>query len=139
LNSKNDICLDACALLAFFKDEPGAEIVEDIIEKANKGKCSLYLHKVNFLEVYYKIKQKNSADAEDAYTEIINYPIFIVQDIDDALFMEAARLKVSYKISLADSFALGLASTRGMTLMTCDHHEFDNVEQHENIEFSWIR
>jgi PIN domain nuclease of toxin-antitoxin system len=48
-------CLDACALLAYFKGEPGSEAVEDKLQAADRKEIILYLHKLNFLEVYYKI------------------------------------------------------------------------------------
>jgi len=62
-----------------------------------------------------------------------------MNEITDEIFMEAGRLKASYKISLADSFALAEASTSGGILLTADHHEFDAVEKRENISIFWIR
>jgi predicted nucleic acid-binding protein len=52
---------------------------------------------------------------------------------------ESARLKTSYKISLADSIALGTSSVLNLTLVTADHHELDRVEQNEPVSFHWIR
>ena len=65
--------------------------------------------------------------------------IRIVSDIDEALFCEAGRLKASYKISLADAFALAQTKVVGGTLLTADQHEFDAVETSEPIRFLWIR
>ena len=55
------------------------------------------------------------------------------------IFMEAGRLKASYKISLADSIALAQAFVVDGELITADHHEFDVIEGKENITFQWIR
>ena len=35
--------------------------------------------------------------------------------------------------------ALGQTSVLGAAIFTSDHHEFDAVEQKENIGFCWIR
>jgi predicted nucleic acid-binding protein len=53
----------------------------------------------------------------------------------EEIFMEAGRLKASYKISLADSILLAESIISGGTLLTADHHEFDD---HGEIKFLWI-
>jgi predicted nucleic acid-binding protein len=132
-------CLDACALLAYFKGEPGAEAVETKLQAADKREITLYLHKLNFLEVYYKILKIDKTRAQSVYDTILKLPITIIVDFDDKLFMEAARLKDQYQISLADSIALGYANTNQLSLITCDHNEFDKVEKSEPLKFEWIR
>jgi len=46
--------LDACAILAVLSNEPGADVVEDVYEKAASGEAILTLNKVNLLEVYWE-------------------------------------------------------------------------------------
>ena len=55
------------------------------------------------------------------------------------LFAEAGRLKASYKISFADSFALAQTIVSGGELLTSDRHEFEVIEGKEDIRFVWIR
>ena len=45
--------LDACAMLAVLSNEPGADVVEEIYEKAASGDVVLAMNKLNLLEVYY--------------------------------------------------------------------------------------
>ena len=52
---------------------------------------------------------------------------------------EAGRLKATYKISLADSFALAQTKISNGVLLTSDHPEFDVIENKEPIKFLWIR
>jgi predicted nucleic acid-binding protein len=53
---------------------------------------------------------------------------------------EAARIKTTYKISIADSIVLAETSVSGGTVITADHHEMDKVEQNESsVKFLWIR
>jgi len=90
--------LDACALLAMLRDEPGADKVAAAINAAHNGEAEVVMHKANLLEVYY-----------DLYRS------------------QAGRLKASYKISFADSFALAQALVSGDELLTADHHEFEPI------------
>ena len=45
-----NIILDACAVIAFFRDEEGADLVRETI--TNKNNNSM-IHVVNLCEVYY--------------------------------------------------------------------------------------
>jgi hypothetical protein len=42
-------------------------------------------------------------------------------------------------VSLADSIALAQAKVRRIPLVTCDHHEFDHLQQEKELDFVWIR
>ena len=132
--------LDACALLSFIYDEPGCNVVQTTLERADIGQIDLYMNKLNLLEVYYDICRSKGIDvAEDYYNMVLESSIFLIDGIADDVFREAGRLKTQYKMSLADSVALGQASVLGASILTSDHHEFDVIEQKENIAFCWIR
>ncbi len=73
------------------------------------------------------------------YNRMLKQPIDIVETLNDDVFKEAGRLKAKYKVSLADSIVLGEAIVRNAVVLTCDHHEFDIIEQQEHIQFDWIR
>jgi len=51
----NRYVLDACAMLAMLRDEPGADIVAAVINAANNGEAEIIMHKANLLEVYYDL------------------------------------------------------------------------------------
>jgi len=132
--------IDSCVLIAFFADEPGADKVSELFGTAERGECSLFMSKVNLLEIYAATWRKISqSSANDVLQRILNSPIVIVDQVSDEVFQEAARLKATHRISLADSIALAEAKTRGAQLLTCDHHEFDAVEKVEQVSFCWIR
>jgi hypothetical protein len=48
-------------------------------------------------------------------------------------------LKRKYKITLADSIGLAETIISNGTFVTSDHHELDEVEKNEKIDFIWIR
>ena len=132
--------LDACAVIAFINDEEGAEIIEKILVGAVKKENKVIINKINLLEIYYNFaREYNSETLKEAYYRIISLPMEINDLLNDDLFYEAARLKATYRISLADSIALAEASIRKAELLTSDHHEFDIVEANEKIRFRWFR
>ncbi len=132
--------LDACALIAYLNDEEGAEIVEKIIQQTWNGQASTWMSVINLLEVYYGVRRELGADrANEILKECRALPIEIINSISDDVFEEVGRIKASYRVSLADSIALGLASIMGASLLTSDHHEFDVIEDKESVNFAWIR
>ena len=46
------LLLDACAMIAYLNDEEGAGKVEELLWQSNKGSGNLFMHEVNFLEMY---------------------------------------------------------------------------------------
>ena len=131
---------DACSFIALIENEEGADKVESIIERTEKNECLAFIHKINLLEVYYGIyREVNKLKADKEINKIKESPVKIIDKISDKVFKEAGRLKVKYKISIADSIALAEAKTRKAKIVTSDHHEFDIIEQKEKIDFYWIR
>jgi predicted nucleic acid-binding protein len=132
--------LDACALIALLTGETGAKEVRTILNKSYAGEVSVFMSKINLLEVYYDTyRSRGKTEADYVFDKITKLPLSIVSEISDSVLIEAGRLKVLYRISLADSIALAEAHISDSALVTSDHHEFNIVEQKENIKFHWIR
>jgi len=132
--------LDACALFAFIYKETGYDVVTSILKQAESGEAKVFMNKLNLFEVFYGIRRDDGLQAATGVNNIVmKLPIQIINGIANDVFLEASRIKSSYKMSLADSIALGEASVMNASLITSDHHEFDIVEKNENIKFTWIR
>ena len=132
--------LDACALIAYFNDEKGADVVFDCMQGLSDGSVLLFMHKINLLEVYYGFyKESGKAQADKMYIDVITSGIYIIDNISDAVLTTAGRLKSLYKVSLGDAILLAQAYASGAAVLTCDHHEFDQVSFVEPIVFKWIR
>lgn len=131
------IVLDACALIAFLNDEPGAEIVTAILEDSP----SIEMSAVNLLEIAYDaVRRSGSSHSINEILEVVNQlPIKIHWKIDNEVFHHAAVLKSSYRISLADAVALALAKSLDAPVASSDHHEFDPLEANGTSRFIWIR
>jgi PIN domain nuclease of toxin-antitoxin system len=100
--------LDACALLAFLNDEEGADIVEDILDRSITGDVFLFMSIINLLEVYYgELRDKGVEIARTVLDMVQHYSITVINTISEQVFSEAARLKATYKISLADAIGFG--------------------------------
>lgn len=129
--------LDSWALLAFFQDEPAAEMVEQLLAKAESGRLSLLLSVVNWGEIYYSTMRKVSREAaERTVGSIAEMPVEIVPVGDDlVLVRQAAIYKATKKLSYADAFAAALTKIRNAELVTGDP-EFKQID--DDIEIAWL-
>lgn len=127
--------MDACALIAFFNDEPGAEVVEAILETVPYVEIAA----ANALEIAYDAVRRSgqASSAREVIENIRRLPIEIRWEMDEAMIEIAARFKSQSRISLADSIAL--AEVRCAPVATSDHHEFDPIEAAGLVRFLWIR
>ncbi|MCL2410182.1 MAG: PIN domain-containing protein [Treponema sp.] len=131
--------LDACALLAFLNDEEGAGKIEDLLERSASD-VSISISIVNLLEVYYgELHDKGSNIAQIVLDVVQHYSIKVVNTISEYAFQEAARLKATYKMSLADCIGLATAIELSGEFVTSDHHELDVVAKNEPIPIFWFR
>jgi predicted nucleic acid-binding protein len=136
---KDESCvvLDACALIAFLNNEPGADVITSIFEDVASVEISI----INVLEIAYDAMRR-SGDPQSIRNVLDTcgqLPLKIHWQISDGVFQQAARFKADYKISLADAIALATAGTLGASLATSDHHEFDPLEEKAAARFIWIR
>lgn len=115
--------IDASALIAFLRDEPGAETVENVLGLPQ----TCYAHALNLCEVYYDFwRASNQNVAEAAIADLMGLGIEERTDMDSEFWREAGRLKaVHRKVSLADCCALALAKRLGANLVSADRHEFE--------------
>jgi predicted nucleic acid-binding protein len=137
----NIFILDACALIAYFGKEKGAEAVKNILRNAiDDGNTKVFINKINLLEVYYDvIKAYNEQEADKMLETVKKMPIEIIAELRDEVFKKAGQLKAKYKISIADSIAIAETIINKGSLITADHHEIEAVEMTEKINVTWFR
>lgn len=120
--------LDSFALLAYFRNENGADEIEDLLVGASEGKHTLKMTVVNAGEVYYMSVRKDGKNAaEKVWEALSNFPIEFIP-IDIAFSLEAAKIKASFKLSFADAFAAVLTINMKGILITGDK-EFLNLSE----------
>jgi ribonuclease VapC len=127
--------LDSHALVAYFRDEPGAEQVEVLLTKAAQADCPVHMTEVNYAEVKYTLIRKNGPDAWEAAARIlVGLPIEF-HPPDRELADLAADFKSRVSLSLAGAFAAALAEKHKAELVTGDP-EFKAVEK--EIKINWL-
>ena len=132
--------LDACAVVALFKKEPGADIVENLLVKAMGGHCSVFIHRMNLLEVYYGYLRDDGKLVADRHLAAIEGScIKIVESVSRELMLKAGEQKAKHRMSLGDSIAVAQAITEHAIIVTSDHHELDSVDKSGDAQFLWIR
>lgn len=129
--------LDSFVLLAFFRDETGANDVEKLLNEAAADKHELYITVVNAGEVYYMSSRKdNAAKATQVWEAMKKFPLhFIVAEME--LTLAAAKIKAKYKLSYADAYAAALTIHKKATLITGDD-EFQNLVGEAGFKVKYI-
>jgi len=140
-NRPDRFVLDSFALLAWLRDEPGADTVQELLEKADQKRAKLLVSWMNIAEIYY-ITKRRSKDPDpqlvaDRVVELLqNLPIRI-ESISKLEAVGAARLKADYSMSLADAFAAALAKTNDARLVTGDP-EFEPLDAKKEVSILWL-
>jgi PIN domain nuclease of toxin-antitoxin system len=132
------IVLDACALIALIRHEPGAEVVERLI---NDEQTPCLIHVVNLCEVYYDLlRSTDEATAQQAIVDIESVGVVFRDDIDRDFWQMVGYYKATLaRVSLADCFALSLAHRTDAEIATSDHHEFDRLVAQGVCKIQFIR
>jgi predicted nucleic acid-binding protein len=131
------VVLDACALIALLRDEPGAAVVESLL---GEGPGSCYAHAINLCEVYYDfLRASDEPTARAAVADLLSAGVVPREDLAPALWQAAGRVKVRHRLSLADAFAVALADALDAELVTSDHHELDDVARAGTVRVRFIR
>jgi len=129
--------LDSFAIVAFFRNEAGADEVEKILLGALNGRHQLYLCSINAGEIYYAIWRKSGkAMADLCRTRLLQLDITIIE-ADLQLTFEAASLKATRKLSFADAHAAALALHLNAILLTGDK-EFNSLKNIKEFKLKML-
>lgn len=131
------LAVDACAMIAYLRDEDGAEAVEKALA-SDDDTC--FAHAVNLCEVYYDfIRAADEPTAQDALMDLYAAGLALRDDIDPDYWQAVGRLKADGRTSLADCFCIALAQRLGGQVMTSDHREFDALAAAGTVAVKFIR
>lgn len=131
------IVFDSYALIALFRQEPGHELVRDLLVTMANDETEGFITAVNVGEIYYMISRKsNPKSAEAAIAAVKQMPLHIV-DADLKLCMEAAAIKAKYSLSYADAFAAALTIHMKAVLVTGDD-EFESLKSVAGFKVKYV-
>ena len=111
---------DSFAIIAFFENEPGAELVQRALQQVVSGQAQGWMSVINWGEVYYSTYREQGFEAAECVAaQLARYPIQMVHaDMD--LTKEAALLKGKYRVAYADCFAAALSKRKKAIVITGD-------------------
>ena len=127
---------DSHALLAFFQEEKGTEVVAQILRRALKQRLDRLICVINLGEIIYMTKRRFGDNKKVEILGRVHQLGFKILPAPEALVYKAAELKADYPISYADCFASACALEQSAILVTGDP-EFKKVAHLINIQ--WIR
>ena len=128
--------LDSFALLAYFRDEPGADAVESLLVTASRKDTPLLMTEVDYAEVKYTLVKKNGQAAWDEAAKVLQGLPIEFHPAGRELADLAADFKARVNFSLADAFAAALSKKHKAQLVTGDP-EFKAVEK--EVKILWLR
>jgi uncharacterized protein len=129
-----DHVFDTSVVIAFLKDEPGAQNVEDIILESKKSSASLFITTINLGEIWYTMARQR-VDADAVVSQIMTLGILPV-DLTWNIAREAASLRLKTKQSYADCCAAACAKILKLPLVTCDN-DFKVFER--EVKIQWVK
>jgi ribonuclease VapC len=130
------VALDSHALLRLLRDEPGAETVSQLLEKASQRDQAVHMTEVNYAEVQYIIRRKDGDAVWAAIAGELKAAPIEFHPATRALADLAAGFKARFRLSLADAFAAALAKDMKAELVTGDP-EFKALEK--EIRIQWLK
>lgn len=106
--SKDIYILDTSALLTYIEDESGADEVENLLVRAEKGEVDIYVSFISLTEIFYiTLQERGEAEAAERI-KLLQSLVIKFEESYEALNLDAGRLKAVNRISLADSFIAAL-------------------------------
>jgi len=127
---------DSHALLAFFQNEEGAEIVAEILQRAVKKGLDRLICVINLGEIIYITKRRFGDSKKLEVLTRVHQLGLQVLPVPQNLVFKAAEIKAQYPISYADCFALACAMDHSARVVTGDP-DFKKIAHLVSID--WIR
>ncbi len=114
------IVLDSFAILALLQDEPGGEVVSQILHQAQDRLLQAAISTINIGEVLYLIERRYGVERAASVLSFLLEGPFTLYEASFSRVLAAAHLKARFPISYADAFAAALAQELDAVLLTGD-------------------
>ncbi|MBI3325853.1 MAG: PIN domain-containing protein [Nitrospinae bacterium] len=113
--------LDTSAVIAYLANEAGAQEVTALLRRAERGQVELLLSFMSLMELEYNAMRRGGRElATDVLMKVRALPLTLSFTNDPPFLHEAALLKASYPLSVADALIAALARTARATLLHKD-------------------
>jgi ribonuclease VapC len=112
--------LDTSAIFAFTDQEEGADQVEGLLDAARANQCQLEVCSISLMELYYITMMERGEDEAARLVALVkSWPVAWVYP-DEKTLLQAGRVKVSHRLSLADALIAAVAKLHHATLVHKD-------------------
>lgn len=123
-----DAVLDTSAIFALVRDEPGADMVERLLDGAKTGRKKIVVSFATLTEVfYYTLQLTDAIYAREMLSRIKSWPVDFVYP-DERLCVAAGEIKGLFRVSFADAFIAATAREARAVLVHKDP-EFDSLHE----------
>lgn len=135
------IVFDSSALVAFVRDERGADVVAPLLE----ADTPRFIHAANLCEVLHILwRREGQETAQEAVSDLLGAGIEERADMDGALWRDAAGLIAQRRIAggslpLGDALGVALARRLGARFVTSDRAEIEPLERAGVVNVLFIR
>lgn len=136
------IVLDASALVAFLKNEPGADVVAEIFAEATEP---LYAHAANLCEVFHIVwRRDGERQAHEALAALTGLGLIERADMDGAFWRDAGALIAARRLAksslpLGDALGVALARRLDAQFVTADRAEITPLHDAGLVKARFIR
>src|SRR5262245_48691466 len=91
--------LDTSSLLTFIEDEAGADQVQELLEKAQRGEVTLLVSFMSSMEVYYiNLQERGQEEAQERVKLLSALPVLRVES-SESLGARAGAFKAAHRLS----------------------------------------
>ena len=129
-----DFVLDTFAIMAFVRNEPGAQRVDNLFRQAEQSESVCRISAINVGEAVYTVERRSDLAGVRHLLAELDQVQLTIEDATWPRILAAAHVKARFPLSYADAFAVALAQEYGATVVTGDP-EFKAVEHLVNIEW----
>jgi len=112
--------LDTSAIFAFTDNEEGADAVERLLEAGRAHQCMLAVCAISLMELAYITQREQDEDAAARLLAVVKaWPVVWVYP-DEKTLLQAAKLKATHRLSVADALIAAVAKLSQATLVHKD-------------------
>jgi len=122
------LTFDSEPLIAYFLGDETAKQIVPLLQGILNGETVAYINIVNLSEIYYILHRINPSIVDSKIEILQNYGINLVPVTENGLWKNAAKIKSSHSMSLADAYAVATAIETGSTLVIGRDKEFNTVD-----------
>lgn len=127
------IVFDTEPLVAHIAAEPGAEAVEEYLDRAADGDIKGFVSPVTLTEVLYVAERTETKVSPDTFLSWFQSHVNQVKASD--CWREAARYKNEYNVALGDAYSLAAAKYVGAKLLVGADDDFDDIDDVDTMRF----